>query len=57
MRNDSNNILEPISSCGDILPTALVDILENTANEDNGDDDESGEEGLPNLSSTDLFQS
>ena len=39
LRNDSNNMLEPIWSCGGILPTALVDILETTANEDNGDDD------------------
>ena len=44
LRNDSNNMLEPIWSCGGILPTALVDILETTANEDNGDDDEIGEE-------------
>ena len=50
MRNDSINILEPIWSCGDNLPTALVDILETTGNEDNGDDEETGEEGLPNLS-------
>ena len=44
LRNDSNNMLEPIWSCGGILPTAFVDILETTANEDNGDDDETGEE-------------
>ena len=44
LRNDSNNMLEPIWSCGGILPTALVDILETTANEDNGDDDETGQE-------------
>ena len=37
-------MLEPIWFCGGILPTALVDILETTANEDNGDDDETGEE-------------
>ena len=37
-------MLEPIWSCRGILPTALVDILETTANEDNGDDDETGEE-------------
>jgi len=44
LRNDSNNMLQPIWSCGGILPTALVDILETTANEDNGDDDETGGE-------------
>ena len=44
LRNDSNNMLEPIWSCGGILPTALLDILETTANEDNGDDDETGED-------------
>ena len=44
LRNDSNNMLEPIWSCGGILPTALVDILETTVNEDNGDDDETGED-------------
>ena len=43
LRNDSNNMLEPIWSSGGILPTALVDILETTASEDNGDDDEAGE--------------
>ena len=43
-RNDSNNMLEPIWSCGGILPTALVDILEPTAYEDNSDDDETGGE-------------
>ena len=37
-------MLEPIWSCGGILPTVLIDILETTANEDNGDDDETGEE-------------
>ena len=35
-------MLEPIWSCGGILPTALVDILE--TNEDNGGNDETGEE-------------
>ena len=35
-------MLEPIWSCGSILPTAL-DILETTASEDNGDNDEAGE--------------
>ena len=44
LRNDSNNILEPIWSCGGVLKTTLVDILETTASEDNGDDDETGEE-------------
>ena len=44
LRNDSNNMLAPFWSCGDILPTALVDILETAANEDNGDYDETGEE-------------
>ena len=39
-------MLEPIWSCGGILPTALVDILESTASEDNGDDDEAGEEDV-----------
>jgi len=38
LRNDSNNMLQPIWSCGGILPTALVGILETTANEDNGDE-------------------
>ena len=44
LRNDSNNMLKPIWSCGSILLSALVDILETTANEDNGDDDHIGEE-------------
>jgi len=44
LRNDSNNMLEPIWSCGGILPTALLDILETTANEDHGDNDETGED-------------
>ena len=44
LRNDSNNMLSPFWSCGGISPTTLVDILETTANEDNGDDDETGEE-------------
>lgn len=44
LRNDSNNMLESIWSCGGILLTALVDILETTANEDNGHDDETGED-------------
>ena len=44
LRNDSNNMLEPILSCEGILPTALVDILETTANEDDCDDDETGED-------------
>lgn len=44
MRNDSNNMLEPIWSCGGILPTALIDIFETTASEDNRDDDETREE-------------
>ena len=44
LRNDSNNMLEPIWYCGGILPNVLVDILETTANEDSGDDDETGEE-------------
>jgi len=37
-------MLQPIWSCGGILPTALVGILETTANEGNGDDDETGGE-------------
>ena len=41
---DSNNMLEPIRSCGGILSTALVDILETTASEYNGDNDETGDD-------------
>jgi len=43
LRNDSNNMLRPIWSCGGILLRALDGILETTAN-DNGDDDETGGE-------------
>ena len=44
LRNDTNNILKPIWTCGGIIPTALVGVLGTTANEDNGDDDETGED-------------
>jgi len=44
LRNDSNNMLQLIWSCGGILPTALLDIQETTANEDNGDHNDAGGE-------------
>ena len=45
MHDENWHILEPIWSCGPVLTTALVDILETTVNEDDDDDDgNTGEE-------------